>query len=216
MALWDALRLRPRLILAFIAGVLIAVAIPALQPIWRRSLIGWCGGVGIYVVLVVVEFTRASTEKIRDRASRLDDTAPVILIIALSAITASFGAISALLIASSSADKMQDILLAATTMVLSWVFTQIIFAVHYTHIFYGDVNGHSRGGLDFGGHDDEPDFWDFLYFTTSIGATAQTSDTIVTTKTMRRVVLAQSIYAFFFNTAVLALAVNIGAGLAGH
>ena len=92
---------------------------------------------------------------------------------------------------------------------------QAIFAIHYTHIFYGDEDGEQRGGLKFA-EEDEPDFWDFVYFTTSIGATAQTSDTMVTTHRMRRIVTAQAVYSFFFNTAVLALAINIAAGLAGH
>ena len=63
---------------------------------------------------------------------------------------------------------------------------------------------------------DEPDYWDFVYFTVSIGAAAQTSDTAVESRRMRRIVTAQAIYSFFFNTAVLALAINIAAGLVGH
>ena len=212
----EALTLRPRLLIAFVLAAGLAFLLPTELPVWSRGLIAWCVGVAIYIVLMVWEFSRASLDKIRDRASRLDDSAPVILVIAMAATVASFGAIAALLLAPASQEKSGDVILAASTMVLSWAFIQVIFAIHYTHIFYGDVNGDKRGGLEFGGKDDEPDFWDFLYFTVSVGATAQTSDTLVTTKTMRRTVLAQSIYAFFFNTAVLALAINLAASLAGH
>ena len=213
---FEALTLRPRLVIAFLLGAAVGFLLPGELPIWSKGLICWCAGVVFYIVLVVWEFSRASLDRIRERASRLDDSAPVILVIAMVATLASFGAIAALLFAPASPAKGAEVALAATTMILSWAFIQVIFAIHYTHIFYGDVNGDKRGGLEFGGKDDAPDFWDFLYFTVSIGATAQTSDTIVTTKTMRRIVLAQSIYAFFFNTAVLALAINIAASLAGH
>jgi uncharacterized membrane protein len=213
---WEALTLRPRLVVAFLLAAGFGLLLPNTLPIWSKGLIAWCVGIVIYMALVIWQFSRLSMKDIRDMASRLDDSAPVILVIAMGATAASFGAIAALLLAPSTSLKSVDIVLAGCTMVLSWAFIQIVFAIHYTHIFYGDVNGNTRGGLEFGGKDDEPDFWDFLYFTTSIGATAQTSDTLVTTKTMRRIVLAQSIYAFFFNTAVLALAINIAASLAGH
>lgn len=212
----EAFTLRPRLLLAIALAGALAFVLPSSLPIWTRCLIGWCVGVTFYGIIVIWQFSRASVEKIRERASRLDDTAPVILVIALAATTASFGAIGALLLAPSSADKVVDVVLAGTTMVLSWFFIQVIFSIHYTHIYYGDENGIERGGLEFGGKEEEPDFWDFLYFTVSIGATAQTSDTVVTSKRMRRIVLAQSIYSFFFNTAILALAINIAASLAGH
>lgn len=212
----QAFTLRPRLLLAIALAIALSSVLPSALPIWTRALIGWCAGVAFYSVVVVWQFSRASVEKIRERASRLDDTAPVILVIALAATTASFGAIGALLLAPASSDKVMEVVLAGTTMVLSWFFIQIIFSIHYTHIYYGDENGTERGGLEFGGKEDEPDFWDFVYFTVSIGATAQTSDTVVSTKRMRRIVLAQSIYSFFFNTAILALAINIAASLAGH
>jgi uncharacterized membrane protein len=213
---WEALILRPRLVISFVLAVILGLLLPASLPIWSKCLIAWCFGVTVYMALVTTELSRATLDKIRESASRLDDSAPVILVVSMAATAASFGGIAALLLAPSSPNKTMDIVLAASTMVLSWLFLQVIFAIHYTHIFFGDVGGIPRGGLEFGGKDDQPDFWDFLYFTTSIGATAQTSDTIVTSKTMRRIVLAQSIYTFFFNTAVLALAINIAASLAGH
>lgn len=212
----EALRLRPRLVLSCAIAATVGFLLPAEVPLWSRGLTGWDVGVTVYIALVVWEMSRASIERIMARASKLDDTAPVILTISIAATVASVGAILALLLASTSSSKAGDIGLAAATMALSWCFTQVVFAVHYTHIYYGDEDGVPRGGLEFGGKDDQPDFWDFLYFTSSVGAAAQTSDTLVCSKRMRRTVLAHSVYSFFFNTAVLAFAINIGAGLAGH
>ena len=214
--MFDALRLRPRLVFAVIIAIVFGFALPGSIHVWSRGLMAWCLFVVAYAGLVVWQFTRASVDDIRKRASRLDDSAPVVLVLSLAATVASVAAIGALLLAPPGGTRETfEVVLTAMTMVLSWCFTQVTFATHYTHIYYGDVDGEERGGLQFGGQDD-PDFWDFLYFTTSIGATAQTSDTVVTTRTMRRIVLAQAVYSFFFNTAVLALAINIAAGLAGH
>ena len=214
----DAFLLRPRLVLSFAVAAILGFLLPGGLTLGSKCLVAWCVGVCLYMVMIIWEMSRASVDRIRERASQLDDSAPVILVISMVATMASFGGIADILLAPANAfgSKVTDIVLGGGTMVLSWFFMQIVFAVHYTHIFYGDVNGIQRGGLQFGGEDGEPDFWDFLYFTTSIGATAQTSDTVVGTKTMRRIVTAQAVYSFFFNTTVLALAINVAAGLAGH
>ena len=116
----------------------------------------------------------------------------------------------------SGAGKAYDLALAGTTVLCTWMFVQLVFTVHYAHVYYGDDDaGESRGGLDFHG-DDEPDFWDFLYFTVTIGAAAATSDTNITSKRMRRIATVQTVYAYLFNTGVLALAVNMAAGFVGH
>ena len=59
----------------------------------------------------------------------------------------------------------------------------------------------------------KPDYWDFFYFATSLGAASQTSDVAIRTKALRRLVTLHAVISFFFNTAVLALAINIGASL---
>ena len=81
----------------------------------------------------------------------------------------------------------------------------MIFAVHYTHLFYGSDEDDTgpRGGLDFAGRD-EPLFADFVYFTVSVGATSQTSDTAVSSPIMRQIVTAHAIFAFFFSPSMKA------------
>lgn len=84
------------------------------------------------------------------------------------------------------------------------------FTLHYAHAFYGDSG--KDEGVDFSGNE-EPDYVDFLYFPYTIGCTSQTSDVGVTTREVRAVVLAHSILAFFFNTNILALGINVRASL---
>jgi uncharacterized membrane protein len=102
------------------------------------------------------------------------------------------------------------IAIAVGTILCSWFFLHTIFALHYAHV---DYDSESRSwSLKFPG-DDPPDYWDFVYFSFNLGAAAQTSDVMIMSSTARRVVLAHTILSFLFNTTVLALAVNVGAGL---
>jgi uncharacterized membrane protein len=59
----------------------------------------------------------------------------------------------------------------------------------------------------------DPDYWDFLYFSFTIAVAVQTSDVSVTSRTMRKLVLGQSVLSFFFNLLILGLSINIAAGL---
>ena len=97
--------------------------------------------------------------------------------------------------------------------ITSWSVTQVAFALHYAHEYYRPGKGGHAHGLIFP-KCDVPDYWDFLYFSTSIGATSQTSDTSIRSRSLRRLVTLHAVIAFFFKTAVLALTVNIAASLA--
>jgi uncharacterized membrane protein len=99
------------------------------------------------------------------------------------------------------------------TAALSWLFVQTAFALDYAHAFFGqDENGQDCGGLDFPGGE-SPDFWDFLHFSSIIGATAQTADISIVSKPMRRLVTIHALVAFSFNAVILALVINLSAGL---
>ena len=97
--------------------------------------------------------------------------------------------------------------LAILTIVLSWIVVHTTFALHYAHDYY---SGTQAGGLAFPG-DDKPDYWDFVYFSFVVGMTAQVSDVGITSKAIRRTATAHGVISFFFNTALLALTINIAA-----
>jgi uncharacterized membrane protein len=100
--------------------------------------------------------------------------------------------------------------LAVVTIVLSWVLVHTAFALHYAHDFY---RGKKPGGLQFPSGDAhaDADYWDFVYFSFVIGMTAQVSDVGITDKIIRRTATVHGIVSFVFNTALLALMVNIAA-----
>ena len=160
---------------------------------------------------------KSNGEMIRARAARQDDGRQAILIILLSAIAASLAAIAGLLNeakASAHDLRLLHLVLAASTILMSWAVTQVVFTLHYAHEYYRPSDGQgSVNGLSFPG-DSNPDYWDFFYFATSIGAASQTSDVSVRTKTFRRLVTVHAIISFVFNTAILALAINLAAGVA--
>ena len=102
--------------------------------------------------------------------------------------------------------------LVIATLVLAWLFSNMVYALHYAHLFYlPDDDGRDAGGLDFP-ECDHPDYWDFLYFSATLGMTFQTSDVSVTARSIRRVVLGQSLAAFVFNLGVLAFTINVLGG----
>ena len=100
-----------------------------------------------------------------------------------------------------------DILLIITTLALAWLFANVVFALHYAHLFYLQDRGKDRGGLDVPGAK-EPGYWDFLYFSFTLGMTFQTSDVTISGPHMRRVVLGHCMAAFVFNMGILAFTVN--------
>ncbi|KAB1075484.1 DUF1345 domain-containing protein [Methylobacterium planeticum] len=209
--------LRPRLLGCIVLAILLTLALPV-ASLWSRLLLGWCVGVVAYIALVVTRAARQPRDALRDEASRLDDSALAVSLFAILSTAASFGAVAMLVFGEREKDGYQfaHLALASATMICAWAFVQTVFAIHYAHLYYGEAGaGQGRGGLDFNG-DDDPDFWDFLYFSVTIGATSQTSDTDITSKTMRRIATVQTIYAYFFNTSVLALAINMAAGFAQH
>ncbi len=102
------------------------------------------------------------------------------------------------------------------TLALGWIFTNLIFAMHYAHMFYGagETSAQDAGGFDFPGTK-EPDYWDFIYFSFTAGMSFAASDVNVTSGAVRRVLVVQCLLAFLFNIGALAFTINVLAGAAG-
>ena len=102
------------------------------------------------------------------------------------------------------------------TLGLGWLFTNLIFMMHYAHMHYnpGPEPGLDAGGFDFPATND-PDYWDFLYFSFTAGMSFAASDVNVTRGEVRRIVVLQCLLAFFFNIGALAFTINVLAGAAG-
>jgi uncharacterized membrane protein len=207
-------RARPRLFIAVALGTVVGVALPAEWRPVLRMLVGWDACVAIYLALALRAMADCDVARVRRRAAQLDEDRIAFLVLPALAALASLGAIVAELGAKEAAHAPAHLALALATIILSWAFTHTIFALHYAHEFYSGARPED-GGLAFPGKQ-QPDYWDFLYFSLVIGMTSQVSDVAVTAKSVRRTVAAHGVLSFFFNATLLALMVNIAAGaLAG-
>jgi uncharacterized membrane protein len=206
-------RARPRL---FVCAAISLVVIAVLPGDWRwatRFVVGWDIGAAAYLVTAFTAMAGADVAHIRRRSVLMDEGRIMILVLTTGAALMSLGALVIELAEKDIARAPRHLALALVTIALSWALIHTIFALHYAHEFYGDR--HERGGLNFPGNE-EPDYWDFLYFSLVIGMTSQVSDVGVTAKEIRRVVSAHGVVSFAFNAALIALSVNIAASaLAG-
>lgn len=215
--LLRGLRVRPRLTLSAAAGLLVALGLPFVADSRdvTRWLIGWNVGAWAYLALSGVMMARSSREDMRRRALDQDDGAITILMLVVMAALASLGAIVAELAVARSEVGLQRHLhvgLAALTVVSSWAFAQVMFALHYAHDYYQSRHEGQPGGLIFP-DTPQPDYLDFLYASVVIGTSSQTADVAFGSSAMRRVGLVHCVLAFLFNTTLLALMVNVGANL---
>lgn len=211
------LHARPRLLLSALAGILIVLLLPeslARHPI-TRLIVGWNSGALLYLGLALRMMFWSSHERMRRRAFQQDEGRILVLALVVLAAVASLGAIVAELAVVKDLHgtlRYGHLALAVLTIFCSWGFTQVMFALHYAHDYYVAEARHGVGGLEFpGGH--SPDYGDFLYFACVIGTSGQTADVSFSSRAMRRTGLIHCVLAFFFNTTLLALTINIASGL---
>jgi uncharacterized membrane protein len=205
---------QPRFFIAVLVGVLLWFVLPHHWRTSTRLLIAWDCATGLYLILAAVMMARSDMERVRYRAALQDEGQ--ILILLLAAVTAliSLGGTMTEMAAAKSLKGdggWQHIALAGLTVLLSWTFAHTIFAIHYAHEYFAGPEDDMEEGLEFPGHE-PPDYWDFVYYSFVIGTATATADVNVTSKNMRRITTLHCVFAFFFNTTILALTVNVGAG----
>jgi uncharacterized membrane protein len=210
-------RARPRLFIVMVVAVLIGVFLPATiasHPV-TRWLIAWNAGTGLYVLLAAIMMIRSSTHHMRHRAQLQDEGQLVILMLVAVATVASLVAIAGELVVVKDMHgflKTVHIALAGATVMSSWAFIQVMFALHYAHEYYAAACHGRTPGLQFPDQE-SPDYGDFFYFAAVIGTSGQTADVSFVSKPLRRIGALHCILAYLFNTTVLALLINIGASL---
>lgn len=205
------IRARPRLFVSALFGLIVVAILLGAMWVPTRLLVGSDVGVALYLIAVYQLVASGDEKRMRHWAAIEDEGRYGILILTVAAALASLGAIIALLGNShgGNRDSMQ-LGLATLTILLSWAFIHTIFAFHYAHEYYGERGGNKKSGLNFPG-DNQPDYWDFVYFSFVIGMTSQVSDVAVSSNLIRRTVAAHGIVSFLFNAALLALTVTIAA-----
>ncbi|MFC3110640.1 DUF1345 domain-containing protein [Undibacterium arcticum] len=207
-------RHRPRLIVAIAIGAAIAFALPSQWQFISRFLIGWNVGVWAYLALIGWMMLHADHVRIRQLAAQEDKSGAAVLAIMSIAAVASLAAI---VLELSTVKEMTTgfrayhYLLTAVTLIGSWLLVGVTFTFHYASMFYRASS--ERRPIIFPEGEQQPNYWDFLYFAFTIAVAAQTADINIQSRSMRKAVLAQSVLSFLFNAAILGFSINIAAGL---
>lgn len=185
-------------------GVFLAFAQQTNVP--RALLLGFNMGALFYVVYAFYMMSTTHASAIKQRAIHQEEGKWTAL--AVSIVTAMVVLVAlSLELRGAKSKSMWDVALAGSSILLAWLFVALVFAQEYAHSYYMVGKG-----LDFPG-EPEPDYWDVTYFSLVLNMTCQTSDVAINTRPMRRLVLLHSVIAFFFNVIILAITVNVVAGL---
>ncbi len=180
------------------------VALLWMAPI-PATLVGFDIGAIVFMVAVAWSLSDDEAEEMRQRAAENEPDQGILVIIGLFIAGAVAGAVGY----ETMSMKGPEVALSIVTLVLSWVFANLLFALHYAHSWYlGDGRGKDRQGIDFPGKQ-QPRYWDFVYFSFVLGMTFQVSDVAITATGIRKVALVQSLVSFWFNLGVLALTVSV-------
>jgi len=216
LTMLTSLPKRPRLLIALVAGIMIAMVLPHDWSLVTRILTGWNAGVWSYLALMGWLITKADHAQIQRISAQEDKGAIAVLaIMSLSAVfsLAAIGFELASVSNLATHERISHYILTIITVLSSWLLVGIIFTFHYAHTFY--LSDKTKRAFMFPDKKSNPDYWDFLYLAFTIAAAAQTSDVSVMTSSARKAVTAQSILSFLFNAAVIGLLINIAAGIIG-
>ncbi|MCL1465004.1 DUF1345 domain-containing protein [Argonema galeatum] len=217
--MFKTLDAKPRLLISIGISALVSGLLPSSLHLPTRILCAWNSGVVCLLALAWWMMLSATPQKMRRNAQRQDESRLAILTLVIAAACTSVLAIVFVLNDKKGISTLLltlHLTLSVMTIVGSWLLVHTMFALHYAHCYYRDdrdtASEGNAGGLDFPS-DNEPDYWDFLYFSFVIGMTGQVSDVATTSRSMRRLALLHGVLSFFFNTAILAMSINIIAGL---
>src|SRR5262245_34837411 len=211
-------RQHPRLAIATLLGVVAYLFLPVGVVEGARLLVAFDLAAAVFLAAIWTMMARASTADMRRRSRTEDEGRYVVLALGAAVACAILLSIAFALHGihgQPAAEAGLRVGLAVATILLAWFFMNTMFALHYAHVFYDNADDPAApqaGGLAFPGGR-PPDYWDFLYFSFTIGMTFQVSDVQIESHGLRRTSLAHGVLAFFFNVVVLALTINIVAGL---
>lgn len=205
---------RPRLLLASVGGLLAWLLLP---PVWApttRLLLAWNLALWPYLLSMAWLMLRASPARVRAIAGQEDASSPALVAVLSAAAVASLVGIVADLAHAGDAGYSTALAvgLPLATVVGSWILLGAVYSFHYAHLYYQAPPGHRP--LKFPDGLEQPTYLDFMYFSFTISAAAQTSDVSVMSTPLRSAVLAHTVLSFFFNVAILGLMINIAAGVA--
>ena len=202
------------IVISVLAGLAVFLLLTSRDFNASNLLIAWDTTAVVFIVYSLYRMLTADPQRIRKRSADLDFSDGFLLFLSIAAALASIGGIALDLLGVKDASPeiaFYRVMMAIVTILISWTFLHTLFTIHYAHRFYS-IPGKGQG-LKFAEPLEEPIYWDFLYFSFTIGVAAQTADIGISSVSMRKLALLHAILSFLFNTTILALAINVGASL---
>lgn len=231
-------RSRPRLLIGIAVGIITYIVLPILAKFCQeflpfakaflqfqtvsQVLIAWNIGVWTYLGAIIAMMLRADNQRILDKAHAEDEgTALMLILVLFTAIVSVTAIVQELGVSKDTKGLVMAFHLGLTflTILTAWLFIHTLFALHYTHTYFLVKEKKQLETLDFPSDkndDDEPTYWDFLYFSFIIGTSGQTADVAFNSTKSRQLGTLHCVLAFFFNASVLALLINMASGLIGN
>ena len=215
-ALTSHLQAHPHLVLSAVTGIVVAVSASGIDSLVSRGLLGWNAGVWLYLVWTAFTMLSSDPARLKRVAEAQAEGAHTVLAIVAFAALISLGAVITELSAAKAAapgHKLGPVLFTLGTVIGSWLLVPTLFSLNYASQYH--VMDDDGGGLKFpdATANFEPDYSDFLYFSFTIAVASQTADVVITNRSVRRLVLLQSVLSFVFNTAIVAFTINMATSL---
>ncbi|HQT68607.1 MAG TPA: DUF1345 domain-containing protein [Acetobacteraceae bacterium] len=214
MMLLRIIRARPRLFTGFAIALVSFFLLPHPIAVTTRAVLAWDIGAVVFLALTLIFFLRSDHTRIAADAEAQEEGEWSLFVLTLGGTLMSlFALLTFAHVGQKDPHHGLYMTFVGITLVSSWLMTHTTFAYRYAHEYYARSNGVELDrGLDFPG-EQEPDYFDFVYFSFVLGMTFQVSDVEVTARKLRRMATVQGLIGFVFNTVILALSVNIAAGL---
>lgn len=207
-----------RLFIALAAAVIAFFCFQNSHGLPAVILFTWITFASMIILMDWIIILSSHPREVRKIAKLQDSSRTFLFLFVIAASIASFGAIVFLLKSSKGhgADVGSHVLLAIIGVIVSWWLLHTIFTLRYAHLYYDitrdDGSSRTGGGLEFPGNE-EPDYLDFVYFSFVLGMTFQVSDVVITSKSIRRMATMHGLLSFGYNTAILALSINVISGM---
>jgi uncharacterized membrane protein len=211
----NLFRRHPTIWIALVVGLAVALLLPQQWLFVSRLLLGWNSGVMVFLAAIYLRMSRLTADQLYARYVEEDPSGPILLIVVTAAALLSLIATVEVLATLRHVEhgaRVWRFLLAALTLIESWLLVPTMFSMHYADMFYSASPADRP--LVFP-ETQRPLFWDFAYFSFTISAANQTADVITTRLSIRKVVLIHEVVSFVFNASILGFAINVTAGLIG-
>lgn len=203
-----------RVLISVAVSTAICFLLPLKIPLLSSLMLAWAIFSLCYLILCWIVFIKRPVAEIRKKAKKDDGGVLFVFILIVVSSFASMFTVLLLMIAEKHTEhNILYLPLAISGMMLSWIMVHSTYTFHYAHMYYDDDDkGKDAGGLEFPGNAN-PNYLDFAYFAFVIGCTFQVSDVDISSPKIRRVALLHGLLSFGLNTFVVALTINIIAGL---